>query len=70
MSQLILEPETYRILVAGFEVYKEKGCGFVEPVYQEGLELELASQGIEFLAQQEMGLSDKGRPFRQTRLVI
>jgi GxxExxY protein len=66
MSKLILEQETHRILGACFEVYKEKGCGFVEPVYQECLELELASQGIEFLAQQEIGLSYKGRLLRQT----
>ena len=62
---MILEQETHRILGACFEVYKEKGCGFVEPVYQECLELELASQGIDFLAQQEIGLSYKGRPLRQ-----
>ncbi len=66
MSKLILEQETHRILGACFEVYREKGCGFVEPVYQECLELELASQSIEFLAQQEMGLSYKGRPLRRT----
>ena len=66
MSKLILEGETHRILGACFEVYKEKGCGFVEPVYQACLELELASQGIEFLAQQEISLTYKGRPLRQT----
>ena len=70
MSKLILEEGTHRILGASFEVYKEKGCGFVEPVYQEcleeRLELELASQGLEFLAQKEIGLSDKGRPLKQT----
>ena len=66
MSKLILEQETHRILGACFEVYKEKGCGFVEPVYQECLELELASQGIEFLAQKEIGLSYKGRALKQT----
>ena len=66
MSKLILEQETHRILGACFEVYKEKGCGFVEPVYQECLELELASQGSEFLAQQEIRLSYKGRQLRQT----
>ena len=65
MSKLILEKETHRILGACFEVYKEKGCGFVEPVYQECLELELAIQAIEFLAQKELGLSYKGRALRQ-----
>jgi GxxExxY protein len=55
MSKLILEQETHQILGACFEVYKEKGCGFVEPVYQECLEQELASRAIEFLAQKEIG---------------
>ena len=32
MSKLILEEETHRILGACFEVYKEKGCGYVEPM--------------------------------------
>jgi len=66
MSRLILEQETHRILGACFEVYTEKGCGFVEPVYQECLGLELASQGIELLAQKEIGLSYKGQPLKQT----
>ena len=65
MSKLILEQETHRILGACFGAYKEKGCGFVEPVYRECLELELASLGIEFLAQQEICLSYKGWPLRQ-----
>ena len=59
MNEMILAQETHRILGACFEVYKVKGYGFVEPVYQECLELELASRGIEFLAQQEIGLSYK-----------
>ncbi len=33
MSKLILEEETHRILGACFEVYKEKGCGFVEQAF-------------------------------------
>jgi GxxExxY protein len=37
----------------------------VEPVYQECLELELADQGVEFLAQKEIGLSYKGRRLKQ-----
>jgi GxxExxY protein len=66
MSKLILEQETHRILGACFEVYKEKGSGFVEPVYQECLELELASQNIEFLPRHEIRLSYKGHMLRQT----
>ncbi len=41
MSELIYEDLTYAIRGALFEVYKEKGCGFLEDVYQECLEIEL-----------------------------
>jgi GxxExxY protein len=37
---LINKDESYAIIGACFEVYKEKGNGFVEPVYQECLKLE------------------------------
>jgi GxxExxY protein len=50
---------------ACFEVYKEKGCGFLEAVYQESLELELSDQGIPFAAQCRLALSYKGRPLKQ-----
>jgi len=30
MSELIYKDESYRIIGACFEVYKEKGCGFLE----------------------------------------
>jgi len=46
---------------ACFEVYKEKGCGFVEPVYQECLQIEFEMQGISFVAQVPLDLSYKGR---------
>jgi GxxExxY protein len=63
---LLFEKETYAILGACFEVYKDKGCGFLEAVYQECLELELASQGIPFVPQPELQLSYKGRVLTQT----
>lgn len=64
--KLVHEQETYRILGACFEVYKEKGCGFLEAVFQECLSLELEFQGIPFVAQPELALSYKGRPLKQT----
>ena len=66
MEDFPLKAETYKILGACFEVYKEKGCGFLEPVYQECLEIELALQGIPFVAQQSLKLEYKGHPLRQT----
>ena len=63
---LIYEAETYAIRGAIFEVYKEMGCGFLEAVYQECLEKEMCSQGIPFVAQQELLLTYKGEPLEQT----
>jgi len=53
---LIYKDESYAIVGACFEVYKEKGCGFVEAVYQECLSIELEHQGIPFVAQQQLDL--------------
>lgn len=35
MTELLFKDETYRIRGACFEVYKEKGSGFLESVYTE-----------------------------------
>jgi GxxExxY protein len=68
MSELIYKDECYRIMGACFEVYKEKGCGFLEAVYQECLEMELGLQGIPFRAQMPIPLNYKGHPLRQRYL--
>lgn len=57
---LLYEEESYKIRGACFEVYKEKGPGFVEPVYQECLEIELRLQGIPFITQPKLELEYKG----------
>jgi GxxExxY protein len=46
------------------EVHKELGCGFLEPVYQEALELELTDRKIPFCAQAEMPVFYKGQKLR------
>jgi GxxExxY protein len=65
MSKLVHENETYAILGACFEVYKEKGCGFLEAVFQECLGLEFDLQGIPAKPQVAMPLTYKGRPLVQ-----
>lgn len=57
---------TYRILGACFEVYNEKGCGFLEPVYQECLEIEMQMQEIPFVSQQPLRLEYKDRALKKT----
>ena len=61
---MILEKETFELRGACFEVYGEKGCGFVEAVYQECLELELTLRGIAFVPQPRLQLEYKGRQLR------
>jgi GxxExxY protein len=62
---IIFKEESYRIMGACFEVYKEMGCGFLEAVYQECLEIELADQGIPFRPQAELALRYKNRSLKQ-----
>jgi GxxExxY protein len=66
MSDLIYKEDTFRIMGVCFEVYKEKGCGFLEPVYQECLEMELAFRGIAFVSKKPLALTYKGRPLKST----
>lgn len=61
MTELIYKEESYKIIGACFEVYKEMGCRFLEPVYQECLEKELTLQGIPFDAQKIVELNYKGQ---------
>ena len=63
--ELLYKDESYAVIGACFEVYKEKGNGFVEPVYQECLELELAAHKIPFTAQGALRLTYKGTELKQ-----
>src|SRR5437868_2372313 len=61
-TQPVFKEESYKIVGACFEVYREKGCGFVEPVYQECMVIECRLQGIPFVAQPALALEYKGTP--------
>ena len=62
-TNLIYEAESYQIIGACFEVYREKGCGFLEPVYQECMEIELRLRGVPFVPQKPLALDTKAVRF-------
>lgn len=62
MSELIYPDECYKVIGACFEVYNEKGSGFLEPVYHDCLEIEFRLQGIPFKHEPSLALSYKGQP--------
>ena len=64
-SKPALDPLGYAIIGACIEVQKKMGSGFLEEVYQECLEIELATRGIPFVAQPKLSLTYKGRPLRK-----
>jgi len=66
MSDIIYKDETFKIIGACFEVYNNKGCGFLEPVYQECLQIELGLQSVPFVPQKAFSLEYKGRRLKQT----
>lgn len=59
-SELIYEKESYQIIGACFEIYREKGCGFLESVYHECMMIELRLKGIPFMAKRPLPLEYKG----------
>jgi GxxExxY protein len=65
MAEIIYKQESYRIMGACFEVYNEKGCGFLEPVYQECLGIEFEPQRIPAIAKPSLTLSYRGRILKQ-----
>src|SRR5437879_6464177 len=65
-TELIYKDESYAIIGACFAVYKDKGCGFLEPVYHECLVIELEFQRIPFLSKPPQTLQYRGRTLVQT----
>ncbi len=66
MTKILYPEESYAIMGACFNVYKEMGCGFLEAVYQECLEMEFDYQKIPYEAQKELRLTYRKRPLKKT----
>ena len=66
MADIIYEKESYAIIGACFAVYNDKGCGFLEPVYQECLGIEFECQRFPAIPKPSLILSYRGRVLSQT----
>ena len=58
-NQLIYKNETYSIIGAAMDVHRTLGMGFLESVYQEAMEIELAKRGIPFIPQKKIQIQYK-----------
>jgi GxxExxY protein len=64
--ELIYKEESYAIIGACMAVYKDKGCGFLEPVYHECLAIEFEIRGIPIVSKPLQSLQYRGRTLVQT----
>ena len=60
--EIVHKEESYKIMGACFEVYKEKGAGFAETVYHECLAIEFVLQAVPFRSLVQLPLEYKGKP--------
>ena len=62
---ILFKEECFNIQGAIYEVYREMGCGFLEPVYQECLVKEFLLRKIPFQPQAALSISYKGEKLEQ-----
>lgn len=62
MSNLFYRDESYKIRGALFAVHNELGCGFLERVYQDALEVEFRLRNIPFEREKAIQIVYKGEP--------
>jgi len=63
--ELIYKDEVYHIIGAAMNVSRELGCGFLEAVYQEALEMEFADCNVPFEPQKRINISYKNRMLKR-----
>ena len=61
MAELLFKEEVYQIVGAAMDVYNELGCGFLESVYQEAMEIELTARQLPFQRQVWLRIKYKDR---------
>lgn len=62
MNSIIYKEESYAIRGAIIEVSRELGCGFLERVYQDALEVEFRLRNIPYEREKKIQIMYKGKP--------
>ena len=65
-DELLYREEVYRLVGACMAVHKDKGNGFVEPVYQDAVEVEMELSAIPFKTQRNYPLFYRGRALKHS----
>jgi GxxExxY protein len=63
--ELLYKQEVYEIIGAAIEVHRTLGSGFLEAVYQEAMEIELAARGVPFQSQAALSIRYKDRVLKK-----
>ncbi len=65
-KDIIYKDECYKIISACFNLYNDKGCGFLEPVYQKCLEIEFEYLKIPDNAKPELFITYRDKKLNKT----
>jgi GxxExxY protein len=65
MGELLYKSEVYEIAGAAMDVYHQLGAGFLEPVYQETLAIELSRRSTPFEREKPFSIFYKGYELRK-----
>ncbi len=65
MADIFFKNESYLIIGASMEVHKKLGCGFLESVYSEALELEFKKADIPYEREEKLPVFYEEKPLNK-----